>query len=168
MRRFPRAWHKRDKRARGFDYYGLPGPLHVTRLPEMDQVHTASKDVPTEATPLPRRLSSRVIDRVSDLLGHEATFCAVVMLDLAVLVLIGVVGTNDGPVLSTTALTVSLITLVMVCAVQHTSSREAKALNLKLDELIRVSPARNELIGAEDESHSQLATRADRLKQHHR
>ena len=31
---------------------------------------------------------------------------------------------------------VSLATLVMVCAVQHTASRESKALNLKLDELI--------------------------------
>jgi low affinity Fe/Cu permease len=134
----------------------------------MDHLRTASKDVPTEATPLPRRGSSRAIDRVSDLLGHEATFCAVVILGLAVLVLVGVVGTNDGPVLSTTALAVSLSTLVMVCAVQHTSSREAKALNLKLDELIRVSPARDELIGAEDESHSQLATRADQLRQDHR
>jgi low affinity Fe/Cu permease len=63
---------------------------------------------------------------------------------------------------------VSLATLVMVCAVQHTSSRESKALNLKLDELIRVSEARNELIGAEDDSHSQLATHADRLRERHR
>ena len=41
----------------------------------------------------------------------------------------------------------------MVFALQHTSSRESRALNVKLDELIRVSGARNELIGAEDESH---------------
>jgi low affinity Fe/Cu permease len=56
----------------------------------------------------------------------------------------------------------------MVCAVQHTSSREAKALNLKVDELIRISPARNELIGAEDESHSQLASRAATLRERHK
>ena len=56
----------------------------------------------------------------------------------------------------------------MVCAVQHTSSRESKALNLKLDELIRVSPGRNDLIGAEDESHRQLHDRATRLREHHR
>ena len=62
--------------------------------------------------------------------------------------------------LSTASVVVSLVTLMMVCAVQHTSSREAKALNLKLDELIRVSPARNELIGAEDKSHRQLDNRA--------
>jgi len=115
----------------------------------------------------PRRPSSRLIDRVSDFLGREVTFGAVVVLDLAVLVLIVVVGMNDQPVLSTTSVVVSLLTLVMVCAVQHTSSREAKALNLKLDELIRISPARNELIGAEDESHSQLDSRAATLRQRH-
>ena len=116
----------------------------------------------------PRRPSSRLIDRVSDFLGREIAFGAVVALDLAVIVLIAVVGMNDQPVLATTSVVVSLITLVMVCAVQHTSSREAKALNLKVDELIRISPARNELIGAEDESHSQLASRAATLRERHR
>ena len=116
----------------------------------------------------PRRPSSRLIDRVSDFLGREIAFGAVVALDLAVIVLIAVVGMNDQPVLATTSVVVSLITLVMVCAVQHTSSREAKALNLKVDELIRISPARNELIGAEDESHSQLASRAATLRERHK
>jgi low affinity Fe/Cu permease len=118
--------------------------------------------------PAPRRRSSRVIDRVSDLLGHELTFAAIVVLDLAILGMMAVVGTRDYALLSATALVVSLVTLVMVCAVQHTSSRESKALNLKLDELIRVSPGRNELIGAEDESHRQLSDRATRLREHHR
>jgi low affinity Fe/Cu permease len=116
----------------------------------------------------PRRPASRLIDRVSDFLGREVTFGAVVVLDFAVVVLIVVVGMNDQPVLSTTSVVVSLVTLVMVCAVQHTSSREAKALNLKLDELIRISAARNELIGAEDESHSQLDSRAATLRERHR
>jgi low affinity Fe/Cu permease len=71
-------------------------------------------------------------------------------------------------VLSATSLVVSLLTLVMVCAVQHTSSRESKALNLKLDELIRISPARNDLIGAEDESHRRLTSRAADLRERHR
>lgn len=116
----------------------------------------------------PRRRSSLLIDRVSDFLGREVAFGAVIVLDFAVVVLIVVVGMNDQPVLSTTSVVVSLVTLVMVCAVQHTSSREAKALNLKLDELIRISPARNELIGAEDESHNQLDTRAATLRERHR
>ena len=59
---------------------------------------------------------------------------------------------------------VSLLTFVMVFAVQHTSSRESRALNLKLDELIRVTEARNELIGAEDESHARLDERRRDLR----
>jgi low affinity Fe/Cu permease len=121
-----------------------------------------------DPTRTPRRRSSRLIDRVSDFLGREVAFGAVVVLDLVVVGLIAVVGMNDQPVLATTSVAVSLVTLVMVCAVQHTSSRESKALNLKLDELIRISPARNDLIGAEDESHSQLDTRAATLRERHR
>jgi low affinity Fe/Cu permease len=34
---------------------------------------------------------------------------------------------------------------------------------MKLDELIRVSQARNELIGSEDESHGQLAERREEV-----
>ena len=116
----------------------------------------------------PRRPSSRLIDRISDFLGREVTFGAVVLLDLAVLAVIAVVGLNDQPVLAAISVALSMGTLVMVCAVQHTSSRESKALNLKLDELIRISDARNELIGAEDESHRQLERRAARLRAQHR
>ncbi|HEX5249137.1 MAG TPA: low affinity iron permease family protein [Gaiellales bacterium] len=115
-----------------------------------------------------RRKSSRVIDAISDLLGREATFAAVVACDIVALAAVAAVGTHDTPVVSAISLFVSLATLIMVCAVQHTSSRESKALNLKLDELIRVSEARNELIGAEEDSHSQLETRAVKLREHHR
>jgi low affinity Fe/Cu permease len=129
-------------------------------------VTLAGVDAMTDATRERRRWSSRLIDRISELLGHEVTFAAIVVLDVAIVVMVAVVAPRNGRVLSTTALVVSLVTLLMVCAVQHTSSREAKALNLKLDELIRVSPGRNELIGAEDESHRQLGARATRLREH--
>jgi low affinity Fe/Cu permease len=115
-----------------------------------------------------RRKSSRVIDAVSDLLGREATFAVVVLCDIVALAAVLVVGIGDTPVVSAISLLVSLATLVMVCAVQHTSSRESKALNLKMDELIRVSEARNELIGAEQDSHSELASHAVKLREHHR
>jgi low affinity Fe/Cu permease len=114
----------------------------------------------------PRRRSSRLIDRVSDVLGHEVTFVAVVAGDVVILGTVAAVGARNGRLLSALSLIVSLVTLVMVCAVQHTSSRESKALNLKLDELIRVSPGRNDLIGAEDESHRQLEDRASGLREH--
>ena len=95
------------------------------------------------------------------------TFGAIVVFDIATLGRSPSSGRTTTR-LSAIALGVSLLTLIMVCAVQHTSSRESKALNLKLDELIRVSPGRNELIGAEDESHRQLDDRAARLREHHR
>jgi len=57
----------------------------------------------------------------------------------------------------------TLVTFVMVFAIQHTSSREARALNVKVDELIRATNARNDLIGVEDESHRQLDERSRHL-----
>lgn len=125
------------------------------------------RDDGSDAGRPPRRRASFVIDRVSDLLGREATFAVIVLCDLGVIVAVAVTGVGDTSVVSAISLFVSLVTLVMVCAVQHTSSRESKALNLKLDELIRVSQARNELIGAEDESHAQLETHAGRLRKRH-
>ena len=112
-----------------------------------------------------RRKSSRVIVAISDLLGREATFAVVVACDLVALIAVAAVGLHDTPVVSGISLFVSLATLIMVCAVQHTSSRESKALNLKMDELIRVSEARNELIGAEEASHAELATHAVELRE---
>src|SRR5579862_512497 len=99
----------------------------------------------------PRAPSSRVIDRVTDALGHERTFVAICLV-VAVLALAGVL--VGGLTLVSSLL--SLLTFVMVFAIQHTSSRESRALNVKLDELIRATDARNDLIGAEAESHDRL------------
>ena len=123
------------------------------------------REDPIDAAGPPRPRTSHLIDRVSELLGREPTFAAIVLCDVAAIIAVIVVGVRDTPVVSAISLFVSLATLVMVCAVQHTSSREAKALNLKLDELIRVSDARSELIGAEQESHSRLATHAAELRE---
>jgi low affinity Fe/Cu permease len=113
----------------------------------------------TGAAPPSRRASSRLIDRVADALGHERAFVAAAVLVL----LASVVGLATNRV-TDVATAVSLLTFVMVFAVQHTSSRESRALNLKLDELIRVTEARNELIGAEDESHAKLDERRRDLR----
>jgi low affinity Fe/Cu permease len=126
------------------------------------------REDPIEAAGPRRARTSHLIDRISELLGREPTFAAIVICDVGVIIGIVVVGVRDTPVVSAISLFVSLATLVMVCAVQHTSSRESKALNLKLDELIRVSEARNELIGAEEESHSRLATHAVELRERRR
>src|SRR6185437_2198108 len=105
--------------------------------------------------PARRTRTSRSVDRVSDALGHEAAFAAAVV-GVSAWLIIGIwVGLHLAVVTSV----VTLVTFVMVCAVQHTSSRESRALNLKLDELIRVSEGRNDLIGAENEGHSTLDER---------
>jgi low affinity Fe/Cu permease len=126
------------------------------------------RDDPTGEAARPRPWASRLIDRISELLGRELTFAAIVVCDIAAIIAVLVVGVGDTALVSAISMFVSLATLVMVCAVQHTSSRESKALNLKLDEIIRVSAARNELIGAEDQSHSHLETHAVELRERHR
>ena len=99
-----------------------------------------------------------MIDRITDSLGDEKAFATA-----TVLVLGGLVGGLVAGELAAVASIATLVTFVMVFALQHTSSRESRALNVKLDELIRVTGARNELIGAEDESHEQLVERRDEL-----
>jgi low affinity Fe/Cu permease len=105
-----------------------------------------------------RQPTSRVIDQITDALGEQKAFAAA-----AILVLAALVGGLVAGELAAVASVATLVTFVMVFAVQHTSSRESRALNIKLDELIRVTSARNELIGAEDESHAQLDERREQL-----
>jgi low affinity Fe/Cu permease len=99
-----------------------------------------------------------VIDQITDSLGDQKAFAAAVGFVLVALIVGLVVGK-----LAAVASIATLVTFVMVFAVQHTSSRESRALNVKMDELIRVTGARNELIGAEDESHAQLDERREQL-----
>jgi len=106
----------------------------------------------------PRPPTSRGADRVAMALGDEKAFVAAAVLVVAALIGGAITG-RLGEVSSVT----TLITVVMVFAIQHTSSRESSALNLKLDELIRVSQGRNELIGSEEESHGTLAERREQV-----
>jgi low affinity Fe/Cu permease len=56
----------------------------------------------------------------------------------------------------------TIITFLMVFLIQNTQNRDARAIHLKLDELIRsVKAARNEMVGLEDLSDEDL----DRLQQ---
>jgi low affinity Fe/Cu permease len=123
-------------------------------------------------SPLPRRSTtypgedsairsplSRVTDGVTDALGHEAAFPLAVVAMLAVVIAATAHGVGD----TTISTAVSMVTFVMVFALQHTSSRESRALNLKIDELIRVTDARNELIGAEDATHRTLGEKREEL-----
>jgi low affinity Fe/Cu permease len=50
----------------------------------------------------------------------------------------------------------TILTFLMVFLIQSTQTRDTQALHLKLDELIRVTEARNALINVEDKSPEEL------------
>lgn len=113
----------------------------------------------------PRPLSSRLIDAVSEALGHQWAFVAAVVLVLVWLAGLPRFGFHDQDYQLLINTTTTIITFVMVFAVQHTSNRDARALHVKLDELLRASDdAQDALIGAEDETPAQLKERKAALE----
>lgn len=52
----------------------------------------------------------------------------------------------------------TIVTFLMCFAIQATQNRDGAAIQLKLDELIRVTEARNELIGVEQRSADVIET----------
>jgi low affinity Fe/Cu permease len=95
--------------------------------------------------------------RASALAGHYLTFVAAVLLI--------VVWAVSGPVFrfsETWQLVINtgttIITFLMVFLIQNTQNRDALAMHLKLDELIRaIEAADNTVIHAEDETDKELA-----------
>jgi low affinity Fe/Cu permease len=60
----------------------------------------------------------------------------------------------------------TIVTFLMVFVIQNTQNRDAKAIHLKLDELIRsIDEARNNLVDLEDESDEELSTLQAEFKQ---
>ncbi|HEY8757825.1 MAG TPA: low affinity iron permease family protein [Candidatus Limnocylindria bacterium] len=98
----------------------------------------------------------RVATKVSDAMGSPWAFT------LAVAVILGWVVT--GPIFGfsdTWQLVINtgttIVTFLMVFLIQNTQNRDAKATELKLDELIRaIGDARNQFIGAELEPEEQV------------
>ena len=59
----------------------------------------------------------------------------------------------------------TILTFLMVFLIQNTQNRDAKAVHLKLDELIRaIDPARNSLIDIEDMEDEELALLQEEFK----
>ncbi len=59
------------------------------------------------------------------------------------------------------SMTGTLVTLFLLLIMQHSQNRDMAALQVKVDELIRSSPARNHMIGVERLEAEELARLAD-------
>ena len=62
----------------------------------------------------------------------------------------------------------SIVTFLMVFLIQNAQNRDSEALQLKLDELIRVTAARNQLIGIEQLSEPELESVRSDIEQNNR
>ena len=95
--------------------------------------------------------------RASTIAGHYITFLAAVALILVWAVSGPIFGFSETWQLVINTST-TIITFLMVFLIQNTQNRDAMAMHLKLDELIRsIENADNAIISAEDETDEELA-----------
>ena len=98
----------------------------------------------------------RVAKTVSNATGSAWTFALAIALIIAWATTGPVFGFSDTWQLIANTFT-TLVTFLMVFLIQNTQNRDAKATQLKLDELIRaMADARNQFIDAEDEPEEQI------------
>jgi len=103
----------------------------------------------------------QVAQRSSDLMACAGVFLAAIGIIFLWLATGPVYGFSDTWQLVMNTIT-SVITFLMVFLIQNTQARDTRAIQLKLDELLRsVKSARNELVRLEDLSDDEL----DKLKE---
>jgi low affinity Fe/Cu permease len=94
---------------------------------------------------------SRFASRTADAAGSHWAFIIVVALIVSWLLTGPIFGFSDTWQLIANTVT-TLITTLMVFLIQNTQNRDARAIHLKLDELLRATPhARKEFMEAEEE-----------------
>jgi low affinity Fe/Cu permease len=113
----------------------------------------------------PPSLFTRLAKHTARLTGRPATFALVVVLCIAWAVSGPYFGYSDTWQLSINTLT-TIVTFLMVFLIQATQNRDAEAIQIKLDEIIRCQEgAHNALLDLEElEEEDLLAMRADYLK----
>jgi len=109
-------------------------------------------------------LFTRIASRIAAWTGQPLTF----ILALAVVIIWGVTGplfdwSNTWQLVINTGTTI--VTFLMVFLIQNAQNRDASAIQVKLDELIRaVEQARNEFIGIEHLTDAEICQIRDRLE----
>ena len=103
-----------------------------------------------------REVFHKVASKVSYVVGTPISF----MLSFLLIVIWGTTGplfkySNTWQLVINTGTTI--ITFLMVFLIQNTQNRDAKAMHLKLDELIRVGKARDSFIDLEDITDEELS-----------
>lgn len=100
---------------------------------------------------------TRFANRTAHLVGHRWAFVAAVVVVLLWAVLGPAFGYSDTWQLVINTST-TIVTFLVVFLIQNTQNRDARAIHLKLDELIRaVKDARNDMIDIEDVGDDKLA-----------
>jgi low affinity Fe/Cu permease len=95
-----------------------------------------------------RKAFSSLADAVSNSAGRPEAFLLVLLLTLGWLLSGYIYGWSDAWQLVANTVT-NVVTFIMVFVIQNSQNRDSAALQAKLDELIRSSSARNELVGIE-------------------
>ena len=102
--------------------------------------------------------------KTSDLVGSPWAFIVAVVIILVWAVTGPIFGFSDTWQLIINTGT-TIVTFLMVFLIQNTQNRDAKAIHLKLDELIRaMEHARNNLVDLEDLSDDELARLQDQFR----
>jgi len=100
---------------------------------------------------------SRAANRISEITGNHWTFLVAVVLILVWIVSGPLFGFSDTWQLAANTVT-TIITTLMVFIIQNTQNRDAKAMQLKLDELLRAVPgAREAFMDVEEEDLAEIA-----------
>jgi len=134
--------------------------------PKHPHVKIVRHVVPEPIEPLPVKHDSfhKISQGVSNRLGSPMAFLLAVLLVIVWLLTGPVFGFSDTWQLVINTGT-TIITFLMVFAIQNTQNRDSKAMQLKLNELIKSSHgARTEFVDIEDLTDSELNVMQDQFK----
>lgn len=124
----------------------MPDPRHDRKSARIESLR-AGKIKPGPV----RQALTRFAGWASDRFGSPWAIVAAALVIVVWVALGPVLGWSDTHMLLINTVT-TVVTFLMVFVIQNTQARETKAMNLKLDELLRATPrARNQFMEAEEE-----------------